>query len=167
MKPGFFAGAMSMAAGEYISVASQRDTEQADVDKERAAQNSGPQMRQQELDELAQIYVERGLTERLAREVAVSLTEKDAVRAHARVRCIFLLPVCPLLQRLLVVYNYLLSLVLLILIAVAPSSWMLRLQLQAPCILADLCTYSMPVACALVVPSYTPDTAPSLSEAWH
>lgn len=78
------AGAMSMAAGEYISVASQRDTEQADVDKERAAQNSGPQMRQQELDELAQIYVERGLTERLAREVAVALTEKDAVRAHAR-----------------------------------------------------------------------------------
>ena len=105
MKPGLFAGAMSMAAGEYISVASQRDTEQADVDKERAAQNSGPQMRQQELDELAQIYVERGLTERLAREVAVALTEKDAVRAHARVRCTFLLPVCPLLQLLLVVYT--------------------------------------------------------------
>lgn len=75
-----------MAAGEYISVASQRDTEQADVDKERLAQESGPVMRQQELDELAQIYVERGLTERLAREVAVALTEKDAVRAHARVK---------------------------------------------------------------------------------
>ena len=79
-------GAMSMAAGEYISVASQRDTEQADVDKERLAQESGPIIRQQELDELAQIYVERGLTERLAREVAVALTEKDAVRAHARVK---------------------------------------------------------------------------------
>ncbi len=95
-----------MAAGEYISVASQRDTEQADVDKERAAQNSGPQIRQQELDELAQIYVERGLTERLAREVAVALTEKDAVRAHARVSCIvLLLPVCLLLRLLLVVYS--------------------------------------------------------------
>ena len=80
-------GAMSMAAGEYISVASQRDTEQADVDKERLAQESGPAIRQQELEELAQIYVERGLTERLAREVAVALTEKDAVRAHARVCC--------------------------------------------------------------------------------
>ncbi|KAL3154742.1 hypothetical protein ABBQ38_011290 [Trebouxia sp. C0009 RCD-2024] len=78
------AGAMSMAAGEYISVASQRDTEQADVDKERRAQESGPAIRQQELEELTQIYVERGLTDRLAREVAVALTEKDAVRAHAR-----------------------------------------------------------------------------------
>lgn len=74
-----------MAAGEYISVASQRDTEQADVDKERRAQESGPAIRQQELEELTQIYVERGLTDRLAREVAVALTEKDAVRAHARV----------------------------------------------------------------------------------
>ena len=65
-----------MAAGEYISVASQRDTEQADVDKERLAQESGPAVRQQELEELVQIYVERGLTDRLAREVAVALTEK-------------------------------------------------------------------------------------------
>ena len=81
-------GAMSMAAGEYISVASQRDTEQADVDKERRAQEAGPVIRQQELDELTQIYVDRGLTERLAREVAVALTEKDAVRAHARVHSI-------------------------------------------------------------------------------
>ena len=79
-----------MAAGEYISVASQRDTEQADVDKERLAQESGPVIRQQELDELTQIYVERGLTERLAREVAVALTEKDAVRAHARVKLAWL-----------------------------------------------------------------------------
>lgn len=78
------AGAMSMAAGEYISVASQRDTEQADIDKEREALNSGPQVRQMELEELTQIYVQRGLNDRLAREVAVALTEKDAVRAHAR-----------------------------------------------------------------------------------
>ena len=74
-----------MAAGEYISVASQRDTEQADIDKEREALNSGPQVRQMELEELTQIYVQRGLNDRLAREVAVALTEKDAVRAHARV----------------------------------------------------------------------------------
>lgn len=78
------AGAMSMAAGEYISVASQRDTEQADIDKERAAQESGPAVRQMELDELTQVYIDRGLDESLARQVAVALTEKDAVRAHAR-----------------------------------------------------------------------------------
>ena len=78
-------GAMSMAVGEYIFVASQQDTEQADIDKEREALNSGPQVRQMELEELTQIYVQRGLNDRLAREVAVALTEKDAVRAHARV----------------------------------------------------------------------------------
>ena len=76
---------MSMAAGEYISVASQRDTEQADIDKERIALNSGPAVREMELNELIQIYVDRGLSQNLARQVAVALTEKDAVRAHARV----------------------------------------------------------------------------------
>lgn len=74
-----------MAAGEYISVASQRDTEQADIDKERIALNSGPAVREMELNELIQIYVDRGLSQNLARQVAVALTEKDAVRAHARV----------------------------------------------------------------------------------
>ena len=74
-----------MAAGEYISVASQRDTEQADIDKERVALNSGPAVREMELNELIQIYVDRGLSQNLARQVAVALTEKDAVRAHSRV----------------------------------------------------------------------------------
>ena len=76
---------MSMAAGEYISVSSQRDTEQADIDKERIALSSGPAVREMELNELIQIYIDRGLDEGLARQVAVKLTEKDAVRAHARV----------------------------------------------------------------------------------
>ena len=76
---------MSMAAGEYISVSSQRDTEQADIDKERTALSSGPAVREMELNELIQIYIARGLDEGLARQVAVKLTEKDAVRAHARV----------------------------------------------------------------------------------
>lgn len=61
-----------MAAGEYISVASQKDTEMADVDKERKAQEKGPEMRAHELEELTQIYVERGLDYRLAREVISS-----------------------------------------------------------------------------------------------
>lgn len=74
-----------MAAGEYISVASQRDTEQADIDKERIALSSGPAVREMELNELIQIYIDRGLDQGLARQVAVKLTEKDAVRAHARV----------------------------------------------------------------------------------
>ena len=74
-----------MAAGEYISVASQRDTEQADIDKERIALSSGPAVREMELNELIQIYIDRGLSQNLARQVAVALTEKDAVRAHARV----------------------------------------------------------------------------------
>ena len=74
-----------MAAGEFISVASQRDTEQADIDKERIALSSGPAVREMELNELIQIYIDRGLDQGLARQVAVKLTEKDAVRAHARV----------------------------------------------------------------------------------
>ena len=65
------AGAMSMAAGEYISVASQKDTEEADVEKEREQQEKSPETRDHELEELAQIYVERGLDYTLAREVSL------------------------------------------------------------------------------------------------
>lgn len=65
------AGAMSMAAGEYISVASQKDTEEADVEKERQQQEKGPEAREHELEELAQIYVGRGCPYSLAREVTV------------------------------------------------------------------------------------------------
>lgn len=81
---GLFAGALSMAAGEYISVASQKDAEEADIEKERLEQQKGPHARLREFEELVQIYMERGLSEHLAREVARELTDKDVVRAHAR-----------------------------------------------------------------------------------
>jgi len=78
---GLAAGSMSMAAGEYVSVSSQTDAEQADLARERRELASLPE---QELDELTQIYVSRGLDEDLARKVAVQLTERDALAAHAR-----------------------------------------------------------------------------------
>ena len=76
-----FAGAMSMAAGEYVSVSSQADTEKADLETERKALASNPEG---ELQELTHIYMERGLDEKLAREVARQLTDHDALAAHAR-----------------------------------------------------------------------------------
>ena len=78
---GLVAGAMSMAAGEYVSVSSQSDTEQADLARERKEQGENPEF---ELDELAAIYVERGVDQRLARQVAQQLMAKDALGAHAR-----------------------------------------------------------------------------------
>jgi len=75
------AGAMSMAAGEYVSVSSQRDIEAADLAMERAALASHPRA---ELAELTEIYRNRGLTPELAAEVAQQLTERDALAAHAR-----------------------------------------------------------------------------------
>ena len=72
---------MSMAAGEYVSVSSQSDTEQADLARERKEQDENPEF---ELDELAAIYVERGVDQRLARQVAQQLMAKDALGAHAR-----------------------------------------------------------------------------------
>jgi vacuolar iron transporter family protein len=78
---GGFAGAFSMAAGEYSSVSSQRDTERADLEIERRALTEHPDV---ELEELAAIYRHRGLSRSLAREVAEQLHEKDALRAHAR-----------------------------------------------------------------------------------
>jgi VIT1/CCC1 family predicted Fe2+/Mn2+ transporter len=78
---GLVAGAMSMAAGEYVSVSSQSDTEQADLERERAEQVSQPAF---EREELAQIYVNRGLEPGLARQVAEQLMAKDALGAHAR-----------------------------------------------------------------------------------
>ncbi|KDD73388.1 VIT family protein [Helicosporidium sp. ATCC 50920] len=77
-------GALSMAVGEYISVSSQRDAELADIEQERQEQLKGPEAQERELEELAHIYVERGLPYPLARQVAEVLTEKDVVRAHAR-----------------------------------------------------------------------------------
>jgi vacuolar iron transporter family protein len=78
---GTVAGAMSMAAGEYVSVRSQLDTERADLDIERRELRETPE---QELDELAAIYRLRGLDAALARQVAEQLTAHDALGAHAR-----------------------------------------------------------------------------------
>jgi len=75
------AGAMSMAAGEYVSVSSQSDTEQADLARERKELADSPAF---EKEELAQIYVERGLDRALALKVAEQLMAKDALSAHAR-----------------------------------------------------------------------------------
>ena len=78
---GLVAGAMSMAAGEYVSVSSQSDTEQADLARERGELAADIEF---EREELAQIYVQRGLDETLARQVAEQLMAKDALGAHAR-----------------------------------------------------------------------------------
>src|SRR5512134_3484843 len=78
---GLVAGAMSMAAGEYVSVSSQSDTEQADLTRERKELREN---REFELEELAQIYVKRGVDQALARQVAWQLMAKDALTAHAR-----------------------------------------------------------------------------------
>jgi vacuolar iron transporter family protein len=78
---GLVAGAMSMAAGEYVSVHSQSDTEKADLTRERAEHQADPTA---ELAELAGIYVTRGLQPELAKQVAVQLTAHDAMAAHAR-----------------------------------------------------------------------------------
>ena len=78
---GLVAGAMSMAAGEYVSVQSQADTEGADIEKERRELQAQPEM---ELAELTAIYVGRGLEEPLARQVAEKLMSGNALEAHAR-----------------------------------------------------------------------------------
>ena len=78
---GLVAGAMSMAAGEYVSVSSQSDTESADLDRERAELATQPEL---EREELAAIYVKRGVNPALARQVADQLMAKDALGAHAR-----------------------------------------------------------------------------------
>lgn len=81
---GLVSGALSMACGEYISVASQKDAEEADIEKERLEQAKGERARETELEELTAIYKQRGLSDILARQVAKELTEKDVIRAHAR-----------------------------------------------------------------------------------
>ena len=78
---GLAAGALSMAAGEYVSVSSQADTEKAELARERKELETQPEF---ELDELTAIYIERGLEPALAREVAEQLTERDALAAHSR-----------------------------------------------------------------------------------
>jgi VIT1/CCC1 family predicted Fe2+/Mn2+ transporter len=78
---GLVAGAMSMAAGEYVSVSSQSDTEQADLARERRELSENIEF---EREELAEIYVKRGVDQTLARQVAQQLMTKDALSAHAR-----------------------------------------------------------------------------------
>ncbi len=78
---GLVAGAMSMAAGEYVSVSSQADTEQADLERERVELE---QNEEHEIRELANIYQTRGLDADLARQVAEQLMDHDALAAHAR-----------------------------------------------------------------------------------
>jgi len=78
---GLVAGAMSMAAGEYVSVSSQSDTEHADLAREKRELADDPVF---EREELAQVYVARGVEKGLAREVARQLMVKDALGAHAR-----------------------------------------------------------------------------------
>lgn len=78
---GLVAGAMSMAAGEYVSVSSQADTEHADLVREKRELADDPAF---EREELAQVYVARGVEPDLARKVAEQLMAKDALGAHAR-----------------------------------------------------------------------------------
>lgn len=78
---GLVSGAMSMAAGEYVSVSSQSDLENADLAREKKELAEIPEI---ELDELAEIYVNRGLSKELAYEVAKQMMRKDALEAHAR-----------------------------------------------------------------------------------
>ncbi|WP_372481474.1 VIT1/CCC1 transporter family protein [Streptomyces flavotricini] len=79
---GLLAGSLSMAAGEYVSVSSQRDSERAALEMERRELAEDPQA---ELAELTELLEARGLNRDLAREAAVQLTERDALKAHARV----------------------------------------------------------------------------------
>jgi VIT1/CCC1 family predicted Fe2+/Mn2+ transporter len=78
---GLVAGALSMAAGEYVSVSSQSDIETADLERERKALKTMPES---ELKELSDIYEDRGLSPDLAKEVAIQLTAHNALQTHAR-----------------------------------------------------------------------------------
>ncbi|PCI60373.1 MAG: hypothetical protein COB34_02625 [Methylophilaceae bacterium] len=78
---GLIAGAMSMAAGEYVSVSAQADIESADLARERVELETDEES---ELNELTNIYISRGLTPDLAHQVAIQLTQHDALAAHAR-----------------------------------------------------------------------------------
>ncbi|MFG2549127.1 VIT family protein [Streptomyces sp. NPDC048581] len=79
---GLLAGSMSMAAGEYVSVSTQRDAEKAALAVEKRELRERPE---EELEELAELLERRGLSRGVAREAAVQLTERDALKAHARV----------------------------------------------------------------------------------
>ena len=77
---GIVAGAISMAAGEYVSVSSSRDTERAIIKKEKKELKEDPEG---ELEELTQIYISKGISDKIARQAAIESTKKDALAAHA------------------------------------------------------------------------------------
>ena len=78
---GLVAGACSMAAGEYVSVSSQTDVENADLEREKGELKNNPK---EELEELTGMYEKRGLDRELAKQVAIQLTDKNALEAHAK-----------------------------------------------------------------------------------
>ncbi|MDM1071628.1 VIT family protein [Empedobacter brevis] len=78
---GLVAGALSMGVGEYVSVSSQTDTEKSDIEREEKELSESPE---EELNILAQIYEKRGLKKETAMQVAIELTERDALEAHVR-----------------------------------------------------------------------------------
>lgn len=78
---GLVAGALSMAAGEYVSVSSQTDTEKADIERERQELKEMPKA---ELEMLTQIFEKRGLKKETAKQVAIEMTQNDALKTHAR-----------------------------------------------------------------------------------
>jgi len=78
---GLVAGALSMAAGEYVSVSSQTDIEKADIKREKKELSESPE---EELELLTQIYINRGLQRETARQVAIEMTENDPLEAHVR-----------------------------------------------------------------------------------
>ncbi|WP_373314816.1 VIT1/CCC1 transporter family protein [Streptomyces longispororuber] len=80
---GLLAGSLSMAAGEYVSVSTQRDSEKAALAQEKRVLSDRPEAA---LDELTDLLADRGLSRDVAREAAEQLTERDALRAHARVQ---------------------------------------------------------------------------------
>lgn len=77
-------GALSMALGELVSVYSQKDSEKADIEREIAEQNKGPEAQEHELLELQEIYISRGLQHDTARTVAEQLSKFDVIKSHAR-----------------------------------------------------------------------------------
>lgn len=75
-------GSISMAVGEYVSVSTQRDSERADIQKEIDEHAKGPEFQRRELDELTNIYINRGLNPELAKQVAIELSKGDVIRVH-------------------------------------------------------------------------------------
>lgn len=120
---GLTAGALSMAAGEYVSVSSQLDTERADVERERAELIATPEA---ELDELTGIYIGRGLSPKLARDVAEQLSQQDRLAVHVRDELGFDIAALanPVQASIVSALSFIAGALLPILVmAIAPSSW--------------------------------------------